>query len=210
MEGNPADPSPVAEQIKLLKQPFAVSEGVFIGARGRIKAKGKEALGAPGWRYISALTQQQSRALLKRGVRQPALFDEDLGEVEQEDNRQIVRRQEGVPRRERARRADKLERLQAKSAARNAFVRQSTRADPGAGRRQLGQGVKRHKRPGFVTLSLGQEQIHGAIDQEKWRRSLSGRAALCWKPPFLPRRGIRTRSMSVIAICKKSSVILKP
>jgi hypothetical protein len=29
-----------------------------------IKAKGKEALGAQGWRYISALTKQQIRALL--------------------------------------------------------------------------------------------------------------------------------------------------
>jgi hypothetical protein len=56
-EGNSADPSTVAEQIDLLKQQFGVSEVVFIGDRGMLKAKGKAVLGAQGWRYISALTK---------------------------------------------------------------------------------------------------------------------------------------------------------
>jgi transposase len=166
-EGNTADPSTVGEQIDLLKQRFGVSEVVFIGDRGMIKAKGKEALGAQGWRYISALTKQQIRALIKRGVLQPDLFDEDIGEVAQEDKRLIVRRNEGVQRRERARRADKLQRLEALIGERNAFVSQSKRADAAAGLRQLEQWVKRHKLNGFVTLSLEQDQIRCQIDQEQ-------------------------------------------
>ena len=166
-EGNTADPSTVGEQIELLKQQFGVSEVVFIGDRGMIKAKGKEALGAQGWRYISALTKQQIRALIKRGVLQPDLFDDDIGEVAEEDKRLIVRRNQSVQRRERARRADKLQRLEALIAERNAFVSQSKRADPAAGLRQLEQWVKRHKLHGFVTLSLKQEQIRCEIDQEK-------------------------------------------
>jgi transposase len=166
-EGNTADPSTVAAQIELLKQQFGVSEVVFIGDRGMIKAKGKEALTAQGWRYISALTKQQIRALIQGDILQPGLFDEDIAEVEHEDKRLIVRCNENVQRRERTRRADKLERLQTKIAARNDFVRQSKRADPAAGLRQLEQWVKRHKLHGFVTLSLEHEQIHCAIDQEK-------------------------------------------
>jgi transposase len=166
-EGNTADPSTVAEQIELLKQQFGVTEVVFVGDRGMIKAKGKEALGAQGWRYISALTKQQIRALLKRGVLQPDLFDEDIGEVAQEGKRLILRRNESVQRREGARRADKLKRLEALIAERNAFVTQSTRADPAAGLRQLEQWVKRHKLHGFVTLSLEQRQIRCEIDQEQ-------------------------------------------
>ena len=166
-EGNTADPSTVGEQIDLLKQQFGVSEVVFIGDRGMIKAKSKEALGTQGWRYISALTKQQIRALLKRGVLQPDLFDEDIGEVAQEDKRLIVRRNERVQRREQARRTDKLTRLEALIGKRNAFVSQSRRADPAAGLRQLEQWVKRHKLNGFVTLSLEQEQIRCQIDQEQ-------------------------------------------
>jgi hypothetical protein len=74
-EGNTADPSTVATQIELLKQQFGVAEVVFIGDRGMLKAKGKAALGSAGWRYISALTKPQIRALLSQGVLQPDLFD---------------------------------------------------------------------------------------------------------------------------------------
>lgn len=166
-EGNTADPSTVGEQIDLLKQQFGVSEVVFIGDRGMIKATGKEALGAQGWRYISALTKPQIRALLQRGVLQPDLFDEDIGEVAQEDKRLIVRRNASIQHRVQARRADKLKRLEALIAERNAFVSQSQRADAAAGLRQLEHWVKRHKLTGFVTLSLEQDQIRCQIDQEK-------------------------------------------
>jgi transposase len=166
-EGNTADPSTVGEQIELLKQQFGVSEVVFIGDRGMIKAKGKEALEAQGWRYISALTKPQIRALLKGDVLQPDLFDQDIAELQHEGKRLIVRRNESVQRRERARRADKLARLTVLVEERNTFVRQSTRADPGAGLRQLEHWVKRHKLHGFVSLSLEQDQIRCEIDQEK-------------------------------------------
>ena len=105
-EGNTADPSTVGEQIDLLKQQFGVSEVVFIGDRGMIKATGKEALGAQGWRSISALTKPQIRALLQRGVLQPDLFDEDIGAVAQEDKRLIVRRNARIQHRVQARRAE--------------------------------------------------------------------------------------------------------
>jgi hypothetical protein len=95
-EGNTTDPSTVGEQIALLKEQFGVSEVVLIGDRGMIKAKGKQALGAHGWRYIRALTKPQIRALIQGGVLQPDLFDEDIGEGVQGDKRLIVRRNERV------------------------------------------------------------------------------------------------------------------
>ena len=166
-EGNTADPSTVSTQIGLLQEQFGVDEVVFIGDRGMLKAKGKAALSVAGWRYISALTKPQIRALLTAGVLQPDLFDADIGEVAQDEKRLIVRRNEPMQRRVRARRTDKLQRLEALIAERNAFVSQSTRADPAAGLRQLEQWVKRHKLHGFVTLSLEADQIRCAIDQDK-------------------------------------------
>jgi transposase len=163
-EGNTTDPSTAGEQIALLREQFGVSEVVLIGDRGMIKAKGKQALGAHGWRYISALTRPQIRALIQGGVLQPDLFDEDIGEGVQGDKRLIVRRNERVQRRERARREDKLKHLEERINERNAFVRQSKRA---AGLRQLERWVKRHKLHGFVTLSLEQDQIRCQIDAEK-------------------------------------------
>jgi transposase len=166
-EGNTSDPSTVSAQIELLKQQFGVTEVVFIGDRGMLKAKGKAALGEVGWRYISALTKPQIRALLSQDVLQPDLFDEDIGEVVQDGKRLITRCNASMQRRLRARRADKLQRLDALIAERNAFVSQSKRADPAAGLRQLERWIKRYKLHGFVTLSLEQNQIQCTVDQEQ-------------------------------------------
>ncbi|MGB5835265.1 MAG: hypothetical protein WBG92_25215, partial [Thiohalocapsa sp.] len=95
------------------------------------------------------------------------LFDEDIGEVVQDGKRLITRRNPSMQRRQRARRADKLQQLERRIAERNAFVSQSTRADPAAGLRQLEQWSKRHKLHGFVALSLEQDQIRCTIDQDQ-------------------------------------------
>ncbi|WP_040855572.1 IS1634 family transposase [Thiorhodovibrio frisius] len=149
-----------------IKEQFGVTEVVFIGDRGMLKAKGKAVLSADGWRYISALTKPQVRALLTQGVLQPDLFDEEIGEVLQDGKRLITRCNPSIQRRMRARRADKLNQLEHLIAERNAFVSQSTRADPTAGLRQLEHWVKRYKLHGFVSLALEGDQICCTIDQD--------------------------------------------
>jgi transposase len=144
-EGNTADPSTVAEQIRVLKEQFGVQEVVLVGDRGMIKAKGKEALSAEGWKYITALTEPQVRALLQQGVLQPDLFDAAIAEVEHEGKRLILRRNVALRQREAQRREDKLALLRALLEERNRLVADSTRASPEAGLKRLGQWVKRYK-----------------------------------------------------------------
>ncbi len=165
-EGNTADPTTVASQITLLKAQFGIAEVVMVGDRGMIKAKGKAALSAEGWRYITALTDAQVRTLLKRGVLQVDLFDAHLCEVEDDDKRLIVRRNDTVRVREQRRRADKLEQLQEKIAARNAFVKDAKRANPQAGLAALQNWVKRYKLGAFVTLTLQEAVITCAVDED--------------------------------------------
>lgn len=163
-EGNTADPSTVAEQIETLKTRFGVTEVVMVGDRGMIKAKGKAALTAEGWRYLTALTDAQVRTLLKQGILQPDLFDTDLQEVEQDGKRWILRRNEALRAREQQRRADKLAVLQSKIEARNAFVAQSARADAAKGLAQLQRWVKQHRLQTFVTLTLEDRTLGLVLD----------------------------------------------
>jgi hypothetical protein len=165
-EGNTADPATVSEQIKILKESFGIAEVVMVGDRGMIKAKGKAALSAEGWRYITALTDAQVRTLLKQGVLQPDLFDDHLCEVEHEGKRLIVRRNEAVRIREARRRADKLKQLHEKIAERNAFVEQSQRASAEKGLAALQRWVKHHKLGKFVTLTLEGRVIVCALDED--------------------------------------------
>jgi hypothetical protein len=141
-EGNTADPTTVASQITILKEQFGIAEVVMVGDRGMIKAKGKAALSAQGFRYITALTDAQIRTFLKEGVLQTGLFDVPLCEVEHDDKRLIVRRNEIVRVREGRRREDKLAQLQAKVAERNAFVKNSRRASAATGLAALQRWAK--------------------------------------------------------------------
>jgi len=130
-----------------------------------IKAKGKAALNAEGWRYITALTDAQVRTLLKQDVLQPDLFDRHLCEVEHGDKRLVVRRNETVAVREARRRADKLKQLDAKISERNAYVATAKRANAESGLAVLNRWVKSHKLGGFVTLRLEERTILLTIDE---------------------------------------------
>ena len=165
-EGNTADPTTVASQITILKEQFGIAEVVMVGDRGMIKAKGKAALSAEGFRYITALTDAQIRTFLKEGVLQTDLFDAHLCEVEHDDKRLIVRRNETVRVREGRRREDKWAQLQAKIAERNAFVKNSKRASAAAGLAALQRWAKSHKLSAFVTLTRKERVIVCTLDEE--------------------------------------------
>jgi hypothetical protein len=128
----------------MLKASFDIDEVVMVGDRGMIKAKGKDALAAEGFRYISALTDAQVRTLLKQGVLQPDLFDQHLREVALDNKRLILRRNDAVRIRETHRRANKLAQLQQKIAERNQLVEQSPRANAQKGLSALQRWLKRH------------------------------------------------------------------
>jgi hypothetical protein len=165
-EGNTADPSTVAEQIRVLKDQFKIEDVVMVGDRGMIKAKGKAALEKEGWHYITAMTDAQIRTLLKRDVLQADLFDSEVCEVDYGKKRLILRRNDSTRDREALRRKDKLATLQEKISARNTFVAKHPRAKAQAGLNLLTRWSKSHKLAAFVTLSLGEDgTIACVIDQ---------------------------------------------
>jgi len=152
--GNTGDPVTVVDQIKILQGQFGVQELVFVGDRGMVKSKGKQALKEAGLHYISALTDPQIRRLLGAGTLQMGLFSEDVCEVEAEGLRYLLRKNEAEAARERHRLEDKLAKLRRKVGQRNAQVEKSPRCQPEAGPRNLQFWVARHKLTGQVALHL--------------------------------------------------------
>ena len=153
-EGNRSDPTTVAEQIKIVKEQFQVEELVFVGDRGMVKSKGKQALEQAKLRYITALTDPQIRGLLKRKILQLELFSEQLCEVEDHGVRYVLRRNETEAARERHRLEDKLAKLEEKIAARNEETKKKQRCQPEAGKRKLEAWAAQHKLNGLVELKL--------------------------------------------------------
>lgn len=85
--GNTSDPPTFLDAVTKVKTRFGAEEMTFVGDRGMIKRLGKAALGEAKFRYATALTDPQIRALLKQWVFQLELFDEKPAEVEHEAKR---------------------------------------------------------------------------------------------------------------------------
>ena len=168
--GNTGDPATLAEQIRIVKEQFRVEELVFVGDRGMVKSKGKQALEEKGLRYISALTDPQILKLLSTGTLQMSLFAEQVGEVEADGVRYVLRLNEAEAARQQYRLEDKLAKLGQKVERRNEQVKQSKRCQPEAGLRKLQGWVARHKLNGQVELrvesrSIVLERKQAAIDK---------------------------------------------
>jgi transposase len=152
--GNSGDPTTVVEQIRIVKEQFGVQELIFVGDRGMVKSKGKQALQQAGLRYISALTDPQIRRLLSAGTLQMGLFHEEVCEVEADGVRYLLRKNEDTAAREQHRLEDKLAKLSGKVEQRNEQVEKSPRCQPEAGPRNLQVWMARHKLTGLVDLHL--------------------------------------------------------
>jgi len=163
-EGNTSDPVTVPEQVHTLRTRFGITELVFVGDRGMVKAKGKRALSTAGFRYITALTTPQVRRLLHAQVLRAEWFTSHIHEVVHGSVRLILRCSPTMRQREARRRADKLAKLQALITARNAFVETAKRAKPASGLRTLQAWVKRHKLEAFVHVSLHERRLMATLD----------------------------------------------
>ncbi len=167
--GNTTDPTTVSNQVEKLIHRFSIDEVVFVGDRGMVKTKGKEAIKAKdGFHYITALTDPQIRKLLKENIFQTDLFDENVVEVGGEQGkRYILRRCKLRQRKEHYRREDKIARLNKAVRERNQFVSGSEKAKPEAGLKKLNLWVKRHKILSFVDLFLENDQNKVVVDKDK-------------------------------------------
>jgi hypothetical protein len=128
--GNTSDPATFGEVVERVRKQFAEGEVVMVGDRGMIRSKGMEKLGAEGMRYITALTDPQTRKLIGERVIEPELFDEEPADIEHQGRRLILRLNPEVRERERQRRADQLARLQQEVDEGNRKLQDSPRSRP--------------------------------------------------------------------------------
>ena len=109
--------------------------------------------------YITALTDPQIRRLLGEGILQLPLFSETLCEVEHEQLRYVLRKNEAEATRIQRRMTDKLEKLEVRIQSRNQKVQQQPLCKPEAGLHQIQLWVQRHKIEELIQLRLEGGQI---------------------------------------------------
>jgi transposase len=176
--GNTNDPRTFLDAVDKLKVRFGAEEVALVGDRGMIKALGKKALGEANFRYVTALTEPQVRALLKRGKLQMELFDDHPAEVEIGAKRYVLRRNPQTQARERARRTDQWQRVQAWIRKRNEQVKLQARCQPGSSLRQAQGLLAKYRLKGWVNVRLEGREVVWQEDQAA--REVEGQLDGCY------------------------------
>ena len=157
--GNTSDPPTFLDAVQKLKVRFGAEEVALVGDRGMITRLGKAALGEARFRYVTALTDPQIRALLAKNRLQLELFEEKPAEVEVDGKRYVLRCHPQTQARERARRADQWARVQAKLTARNQQVEQKPRSDPQSSLKQAQALLAKYRLQAWVKVALAGRQV---------------------------------------------------
>jgi hypothetical protein len=163
--GNTSDPQSFQPAVESLKVRFGAKEIVVVGDRGMIKKMGRLALGAAGYRYVTALTDPQIRKLLAKKVLSPELFDEEPAAVDYEGRRLILRCNPATRERERQRRLSQYQRIEQRLAAGNQRLAQRPRAKVETLRKQAQGWIDHYGFSSWLTVQVSARTVSWTQDE---------------------------------------------
>lgn len=165
-EGNTADLSTFEAQIKKAADRFGCERVTFVGDRGMIKSGQIEDVSNAGFHYITAITKPQIRSMIKKGLFQLGLFDEHLCEVEEKDERYILRRNPIRAGEMEASRNQRLEKLKKLATEQNTYLAEHPKADPYKAWQKVSEKEGRLGLSSFVTVTAKDRHIQVDVDEE--------------------------------------------
>jgi hypothetical protein len=170
--GNTQDPHTVAAQVEKLKGRFGVTAITFVGDRGMIKSQQIEDLAQQGFHYITAITKPQIEKLLRTGIFQMELFEQELAEVLADEGvRYVLRRNPMRAQEVRETRQAKLAKLQALVAQHNHYLTEHPRADAQGAVQKLVARAKKLRLSDWVELTLEERSmtltVNASMQQEE-------------------------------------------
>lgn len=167
--GNTSDLSTFESQVKKAAGRFGCSRVTFVGDRGMIKSGQVEEISKAGFSYITAITKTQIRSLLKKGVFQLGLFDENLCEVEHGGERYVLRRNPIRAEEMRQNRAERLAKLQGLAEERSVYLAAHPKANPHKAWRLVIDKCSKLGLESLVTVRAEDRRVLIEVDEEYWR-----------------------------------------
>lgn len=142
--GNTQDPKTFALQVEKVAERFGCRRVTFVGDRGMIKSTQIASL-PEGFHYITAITKPQIRSLIKKGVVQLGLFDEQLHEIEDGVVRYILRRNPVRADEIAANRLSKRQSIEKKVEQKNLYLKEHQRAKVSTAAKEIRERIERLK-----------------------------------------------------------------
>ncbi len=165
-KGNTGDVSTFESQVKKVSKRFGCERITFVGDRGMIKSGQIENLSKAGFNYITAITKPQIRSLIKKGIFQLGLFDDDLCEVEQDGLRYILRKNPIRADEMAYSRASRLAALKDLADKQNQYLAGHPKADRHKAWEKVSEKRSRMGLGAFVTVTGKDRHIKIDVDEE--------------------------------------------
>ncbi|MBM4341694.1 MAG: IS1634 family transposase [Deltaproteobacteria bacterium] len=162
--GNTSDKKTVPEQIRILAESFGVREVTLVGDRGMLKQAQINLLNQEQFHYITAITKPQIEKLLREGVFQMELFEEELAEVAHDGVRYILRRNPERARELASGREAKLAKVRAIVNQKNLYLAGHPRANVTVAGRDVREKIEQLKIEEWVRVESRESILELVID----------------------------------------------
>ena len=166
-EGNTGDTKTVSSQLKKLKENFGVERVIFVGDKGMIKSSQIDEIisNEYKWDYLTTITKSQIRTLIKKGVLQLSLFEDEIIEVEDENNvRYILRKNKYRADELTQNREARIERCCDFILNKNKYLKEHPRAKVEVAQKEIYAKISQLKLKNIIVLNLGERIFSSSID----------------------------------------------
>lgn len=172
-KGNTGDTKTVTNQLDKLKENFGVERVIFVGDKGMIKSgQIKEIISDEyKWNYLTTITKEQIRTLLKKDIIQLELFDKDIVEVKQEDGTRYILRRNPIRAKEiKGNRDSKINYTADFVKEENLYLKEHKKAKPEVSLRKIEEKISKLKLKTILSTELGSRNILIKTDSEKKKK----------------------------------------
>jgi len=167
--GNTRDLDTIGRQVKKSAEGFGCERVTFVGDRGMIKSGQIAELKQAGFHYITAITKPQIEKLLREGVFQMELFDENVYEVEDEGIRYILRRNPQRAEEMARTRKEKKESIERLCHKKNVWLAQHPRAKVATALNEIGKRIERLRISGWLKVEADGRRLELKEDERALR-----------------------------------------
>jgi len=168
-KGNTGDTKTVSNQLRKLKETFGVERVIFVGDKGMIKSGQIDEIISDEykWDYLTTITKQQIRTLIKKGVIQLSLFEDEIIEVEDQDGTRYILRKNPVRAQEQQIHRDaRIERLTEFVKIQNKYLKEHPKAKTEVAIRKVKNAITKLKIGTIATVALHGRTINLSIDEQ--------------------------------------------
>ena len=166
-KGNTNDLQTFSSQLQKVQQRFNIKQVIMVGDKGMIKKAQINEILKDGFSYITTITKGQIKSLVKKGVIQMDMFEDELMDIQDGQNRYVIRRNSVRSAEIAANRQQRIDSIKQLIKQSNRYLLLHPRAKAKTQIKKIEEKIKRFKLAKILSTSTNGRRIELVTDQEK-------------------------------------------